>query len=77
MTHYFNACKDQEPFATMFPEDDDARKDFIKSLHLRKTDLFLDIVQVRLRAQGSGKPALPKSFGANVTKCSSRNRSVF
>ena len=45
MTHYFNTCADEEPFATTYPDDDDARKDYIKSLHLRKTDLFLEVVQ--------------------------------
>ena len=45
MTHYFNAVKDREPFLSKWPEDTEERRAWIKSLHLRKTDLFLDIVQ--------------------------------
>ena len=45
MTHYFNTVKDREPFLSKWPEDTEERRAWIKSLHLRKTDLFLDIVQ--------------------------------
>ena len=45
MTHYFNTVKDREPFKSQWPEDTEERRAWIKSLHLRKTDLFLDIVQ--------------------------------
>ena len=45
MTHYFEQEKDNaEPFKTKYPFHDDARKEYIKSLHARKTELFLEIV---------------------------------
>ena len=44
MTAYFNTCADTEPFTSMVPHDDAARAEFIKAMHLRKTDLFLEIV---------------------------------
>lgn len=76
MTHYFSTRPDEEPFATMFPEDDEARKDFIKSLHLRKTDLFLDVVQAGNLPLRPGVRRLVKEAldnGAKVAVCSTSN----
>lgn len=77
MTHYFNECADDvEPFATMYPEDNDARKDWIKSLHLRKTDLFLDVVQAGKLPLRPGVRRLVREAlenGARVAVCSTSN----
>ena len=76
MTHYFNTCADEEPFATMYPDDDDARKDYIKSLHLRKTDLFLEVVQAGKLPLRPGVRRLVKEAldnGAKVAVCSTSN----
>ena len=76
MTHYFNTCADEEPFATTYPDDDDARKDYIKSLHLRKTDLFLEVVQAGKLPLRPGVRRLVKEAldnGAKVAVCSTSN----
>ena len=76
MTHYFNQCLDKEPFKTMYPTDDDARKDWIKSLHLRKTELFLEIVQAgRLPLRPGVKRLVAEALenGAQVAICSTSN----
>jgi len=76
MTHYFNTVKDREPFLSKWPEDTEERRAWIKSLHLRKTDLFLDIVQAGKLPLRPGVARLVKEAldaGAKVAVCSTSN----
>jgi HAD superfamily hydrolase (TIGR01509 family) len=76
MTHYFNSCKDVEPFKSMYPVDDEKRKTWIKSLHLRKTELFLEIVRAGQLPLRPGVKRLMKEAldnGARVAICSTSN----
>ena len=76
MTHYFNSCADVEPFKSMYPEDNDERKAWIKSLHLRKTELFLEVVQAGKLPLRPGVARLVKEAldnGAQVAICSTSN----
>ena len=76
MTAYFNTCADTEPFKSMVPHDDAARKEFIKAMHLRKTDLFLEIVDggaLPLRPGVRRLVAEALANGAKVAVCSTSN----
>ena len=76
MAAYFNTCADKEPFATMYPTDDAARTGFIKAMHLRKTDLFLEIVQEgKLPLRPGVRRLVQEAFdnGAKVAVCSTSN----
>jgi HAD superfamily hydrolase (TIGR01509 family) len=79
MTHYFNSVPTEEPFATQFPEDDERRADFIKSLHLRKTELFLEIVKDGKLPLRPGVKRLVREAlenGAKVAVCSTSNEAA-
>lgn len=77
MTHYFEQEKDNaEPFKTKYPFHDDARKEYIKSLHARKTELFLEIVTAgKLPLRPGVKRLIQEAFdnGAKVAVCSTSN----
>jgi len=76
MTHYFNTVKDREPFKSQWPEDTEERRAWIKSLHLRKTDLFLQVVESGKLPLRPGVRRLVKEAldgGAKVAVCSTSN----
>jgi HAD superfamily hydrolase (TIGR01509 family) len=76
MTHYFNSVCTLEPFKSMYPDDNESRKEFIKRLHMRKTELFLEIVEAGKLPLRPGVARLVKEAlenGAQVAICSTSN----
>ena len=77
MTHYFNTVKEtREPFKSQWPEDTEERRAWIKSMHLRKTDLFLEVVESGKLPLRPGVRRLVKEAldaGAKVAVCSTSN----
>ena len=77
MTHYFDTVKEtSEPFKSQWPEDTEERRAWIKSMHLRKTDLFLEVVESGKLPLRPGVRRLVKEAldaGAKVAVCSTSN----
>ena len=74
MTHYFDGVPDAEPWKSV--TDPEARKELVKKLHLRKTEMFLELVNegaLPLRPGVKRMVAEALEHGAKVAVCSTSN----
>lgn len=74
MTKYFTDVSDREPFKST--TDPSARSDLVKSLHLLKTDLFMDLVETGAMPLRPGVKRLVQEAidaGVPVAVCSTSN----
>eukprot|EP01026_Neomeris_dumetosa_P038337 TRINITY_DN3123_c1_g1_i1.p1 TRINITY_DN3123_c1_g1~~TRINITY_DN3123_c1_g1_i1.p1 ORF type:complete len:287 (+),score=52.44 TRINITY_DN3123_c1_g1_i1:135-995(+) len=74
MTSYFSEREEQEPFSSI--KDQEARKAFVKELHLLKTDLFMQMIE---QGQMPLRPGVKRIIneaigqGVKVAVCSTSN----
>ncbi len=74
MTHYFNGVPETEPWKSV--TDPEARKELVKNLHLRKTEMFLELVNegaLPLRPGVKRMVGEALEHGAKVAVCSTSN----
>lgn len=74
MTHYFDGVPDTEPWKSV--TDPNERKELVKKLHLRKTEMFLELVYEGALPLRPGVKRMVKEAlenGAKVAVCSTSN----
>lgn len=74
MTHYFDGVPETEPWKSV--TDPEARKELVKKLHLRKTEMFLELVNegaLPLRPGVKRMVGEALENGAKVAVCSTSN----